>query len=86
MIPLPSIGACPALTSIRSVKAIISFEIDVREIDNVFKLSQNRDQPSYDTIIQQLDARDGDARIIAEEMRKRRTQLFAPKQVPEVPV
>ena len=80
MIPLPSIGTCPALTSVRSVKAIIAFEIEVREIDNVFKLSQNRDRSSYDTIIQKLDAKGGDARIIADEMRKRRPQLFAPKQ------
>jgi transcriptional regulator len=62
------------------VKAIIAFEIEVREIDNVFKLSQNRDRSSYDTIIQKLDAKGGDARIIADEMRKRRPQLFAPKQ------
>lgn len=58
------------------VKAIIAFEIEAREIDNVFKLSQNRDEPSYDNIVRQLEAQDAGARIIAEEMRKRKAQLF----------
>jgi transcriptional regulator len=59
------------------VKAILAFEIEVREIENVFKLSQNRDEQSYDNIIRQLHAQGGDGRAIADEMRKRKTQLFA---------
>jgi len=58
------------------VKAIIGFEIAVREMKNVFKLSQNRDQQSYDNIIQNLEAQGGDGREIAEEMRKRKGHLF----------
>jgi transcriptional regulator len=58
------------------VKAIIAFEIEVREIENVFKLSQNRDEQSYDNIIQKLESQGGDGRVIADEMRKRREQLF----------
>ncbi len=56
--------------------AIIAFELEVRELENVFKLSQNRDASSYDNIISQLHAQGGDARVIAEEMAKRREQLF----------
>lgn len=58
------------------VKAIIAFEIEVREMENVFKLSQNRDEHSYDNIIAKLHAQGGDGRVIADEMRKRREQLF----------
>ena len=57
-------------------KAIVAFEIEVRELENVFKLSQNRDEPSYVTIIEKLHAQGGDARAIAEEMSKRKAQLF----------
>jgi len=41
-----------------------------------FKLSQNRDEQSYENIIQKLHAQRGDARTIAEEMRKRKAQVF----------
>jgi transcriptional regulator len=56
--------------------AIIAFEVEVDEIENVFKLSQNRDKQSYENIIEKLSAQGGDAQTIAEEMRKRRTALF----------
>lgn len=56
--------------------AIIGFEMEVRELENVFKLSQNRDEQSYDNIIKQLHDQGGDAQVIAEEMKKRRAQLF----------
>jgi transcriptional regulator len=58
------------------VDAIIAFEVEVRELENVFKLSQNRDEQSYENIIQNLHAQGGDARTIAEEMRKRKAQVF----------
>jgi len=60
--------------------AIIAFEVEVRELENVFKLSQNRDKQSYENIIQKLHAQRGDARTIAEEMRKRKAQLFPKRQ------
>jgi len=56
--------------------AIIAFEIEVEALENVFKLSQNRDESSYERIMQELHARSGDARIIAEEMNKRKAKLF----------
>jgi transcriptional regulator len=62
----------------RLLKAIIAFEVDVQEIDNVFKLSQNRDRESYQTIVQKLAAQKGEAAAVAEEMKKREDKLFAP--------
>jgi transcriptional regulator len=56
--------------------AIIAFELEVRKLENVFKLSQNRDESSYDNIMAKLHAQGGDALTIAEEMRKRRAEIF----------
>ncbi|MCR6722048.1 MAG: FMN-binding negative transcriptional regulator [Chitinophagaceae bacterium] len=55
----------------RHIKAIAAFEINVSSIENVFKLSQNRDAESYKNIIHQLDHQGGDAAKIAEEMNRR---------------
>lgn len=54
------------------VKAIVGFSIEVEAFDNVFKLSQNRDEASQKNIIEQLRKR-GDANSlgIASEMEKR---------------
>jgi transcriptional regulator len=60
----------------RLSKAIVAFEIEVNEIDNVFKLSQNRDEKSYHNIIQSLrERKDADSKIIAMEMEKRIEQM-----------
>jgi transcriptional regulator len=58
------------------VKAIVAFEVEVLQLDNVFKLSQNRDEKSYHTIMEKLEAQDADGKYIAEEMKKRTSQLF----------
>jgi transcriptional regulator len=60
----------------RLMKAIVAFEIEVESIDNVFKLSQNRDKESYHHIIEKLAEQDADAKTVAEEMKKREGQLF----------
>jgi transcriptional regulator len=54
------------------VKAIVGFSIEVEAFDNVFKLSQNRDEASQKNIIEQL-RKTGDANsaAIADEMEKR---------------
>jgi transcriptional regulator len=57
-------------------KAIVAFEVEVESIDNVFKLSQNRDEKSFDNIIEKLDKQDEDAKSIAREMKARKSQLF----------
>ncbi len=54
------------------VKAIVGFSIEVESIDNVFKLSQNRDEASQKNIIEQLNKRgDDNAVAIAKEMQHR---------------
>jgi transcriptional regulator len=58
------------------MKAIVAFEIEVRELNHVFKLSQDRDSQSYHTIKEKLKEQGGDARVIAAEMEKRTKELF----------
>lgn len=54
------------------MKAIVGFSIEVESLDNVFKLSQNRDKASQENIIQELKKRgDGHSVMIAEEMERR---------------
>ena len=56
----------------KMVKAIVGFTIEVEELDNVFKLSQNRDEKSRLHIIEQLNKRgDCNSTAIAREMEKR---------------
>lgn len=62
----------------KMMSAIAGFEIKADQLENVFKLSQNRDQLSYDNIISRLEAIGGDSARVAGEMRKRRDQLFPP--------
>ena len=58
------------------IKAILAFELEVTEMDNVHKLSQNRDEKSYENIVQQLKQQEGDAKEIGELMEKRKEQVF----------
>jgi transcriptional regulator len=60
----------------RLIKAIVAFEIKVDVIDNVFKLSQNRDEESFYNIMEKLNAQDEDAKEIAKEMERIRPGLF----------
>jgi len=56
----------------RMVKAIVSFTIEVESLENVFKLSQNRDEASKKNIIEQLMKRsDEGSKMIAAEMKSR---------------
>lgn len=63
----------------RVMHAIVGFEIEVTEMDTVFKLSQDRDEESYHSIIRKLKGQDEDGRVIAEEMEKRAEELFSRK-------
>ena len=58
------------------MKAIVAFEIEVKEIDTVFKLSQDRDAKSYRQIIEKLKGQGENGKVIAEEMEKRTRQVF----------
>lgn len=69
----------PAEFTQRMMKAIVAFEIEITELDTVFKLSQDRDEVSYHNIITKLKEQDEDGRVIAAEMEKRRGELFPGK-------
>ena len=58
------------------IKMIIAFEVEVKEIDNVFKLSQNHDKDDYNRIIEKLQKQGSEGKFIAKEMKKRSWQLF----------
>ena len=60
----------------RLIRAIVSFEITVTKMDNVFKLSQDRDIKSYCNIIGKLRERGENGRKIAAEMEKRIGEVF----------
>lgn len=60
----------------RLMQAIIAFEIEVKEIDTVFKLSQDRDEKSYDNIINHLKEQGENGQVIAAEMEKRKKEVF----------
>jgi transcriptional regulator len=66
----------PADYTHKLMKAIVAFEIEVTKLENVFKLSQNRDEKSYQQIIEKLDGQDTMGKEVAEEMRKRQSELF----------
>lgn len=58
------------------MKAIVAFEIKITQLDNVFKLSQDRDEKSFGNIIQELKQKGENAQVIANEMEKRTKELF----------
>ena len=60
----------------KMMPAIVGFEIKAEKLDNVFKLSQNRDEKSYDNIISKLEEAGGSSALVASEMRKRKAALF----------
>ncbi|MEP6844678.1 MAG: FMN-binding negative transcriptional regulator [Panacibacter sp.] len=58
------------------MKAIIAFEIEVTDIQHVFKLSQNRNEKSYENIIAELEKHDADGKAIADVMQERKSKVF----------
>lgn len=66
----------PASYVDKMMPAIVGFEIKAEKLDNVFKLSQNRDEASYLNIINKLESAGGDSASIAQEMKKRKAAVF----------
>ena len=64
----------------KALGLIAGFEIEINEIDTVFKLSQNRDAESYRNIIEKLKEQDESGRVIAHEMEKREVQTIRPRK------
>ena len=60
----------------KMMPAISGFEIKADKIENVFKLSQNRDEKSYVNIISKLEQLGGNSALIASELKKRKAELF----------
>lgn len=60
----------------KMMPAIVGIEVKADKIENVFKLSQNRDEKSYLNIISKLEEEGGSSSLIASEMRKRKEELF----------
>ena len=65
----------------RVMGAIVAFEVEVKEIETVFKLSQDRDYESYLNIIKKLKEQREDGQVIAAEMEKRIFEVFPDKKV-----
>ena len=60
----------------KMMPAIVGFEIKAEKMENVFKLSQNRDEKSYFNIISKLEEQGGSSALIASIMKKRKEELF----------
>lgn len=58
------------------MKAIVAFEIEVISVEHVFKLSQNRDEESYENIVDELKKQGSDAEAIANLMEERKDKVF----------
>jgi transcriptional regulator len=66
----------PAEYTESMMKAIVPFEIEINDLRHIFKLSQNRDEESYDNIIKELKQRNSDAQAISAIMEKRKSKVF----------
>jgi transcriptional regulator len=58
------------------MRGIVGFRILVEDIQAAYKLSQNRDERSYEEVVRQLGEGDEAARAVAREMERREDQLF----------
>lgn len=58
------------------IKAIVAFEVEVISFEHVFKLSQDRDEKSYDNIVIELKKKEGDAKEIGIIMENRKSKVF----------
>jgi len=68
-----SLEALPADLVEKEIKGVAGFALQVTRIDAAYKLSQNRDDESYASIVTQLEARhDAASTEIAQHMRNKR--------------
>jgi transcriptional regulator len=64
----------------KQMQAIVGFQIEISRMEASFKLSQNRNQESYDNVITELYRRtDDNSLAVAEAMKERRAKLFGEK-------
>ncbi len=62
-------SSMPAEYIQRMIGAIDAFEMKVEKLEHVFKLSQNKDTQTFQSILAELDKGDANAQAIAHEMR-----------------
>jgi transcriptional regulator len=60
----------------KMMPGIVGIELKAEKMDNVFKLSQNRDEASFLNIMSKLEEQGGNSALIAAEMQKRKEMLF----------
>jgi len=78
-LPKPvSIGEIPEKQLAAEMRGIVGFSILVEEIQAAYKLSQNRDEVSYQEVIRQLSTGDEASKAVAAEMQAREQRLFCP--------
>jgi len=64
----------------KQMQAIVGFQIEISRMEASFKLSQNRNQESYDNVVTELYRRtDDNSLAVAEAMKERRAKLFGGK-------
>lgn len=61
----------PEKTYQENFRGIVGFEIKIEEVQAAYKLSQNRDEKSYHSVIGHLDEGDDVSRSVASEMKKK---------------
>jgi transcriptional regulator len=72
------IDEIPEKTLYDDLRGIVGFQITVTEYHAAAKLSQNRDEQSYQQVIEHLDQGDETTRAVAAEMQERCPHLFPP--------
>lgn len=58
------------------LKAIVAFEIEITHIEHVFKMSQNKDEATYNKIIHNLGQGNADEKAVADIMLQRKEKIF----------
>lgn len=58
------------------LKAIVAFEIEITSLEHVFKMSQNKDEPTYNNIIHHLQQGNADEKAVAGIMIQRKEKVF----------
>lgn len=65
----------------KSMQGIVGFEMEITRIEATYKLSQNRDEVSYHSIIHELEKRgDQQSADVASQMKENSTRIFPDHQ------
>jgi transcriptional regulator len=80
-LPKPvSIGEIPEKQLAAEMRGIVGFSILIEDIQAAYKLSQNRDEVSYQEVIRRLKEGGEASKAVAAEMQAREPGLFSPKK------